>query len=76
MNLESQEYWILNNLVFQNFHVWRNTELFRLFSRLGITQNNSVILRKLQKQDDSGKIEILILILSVFLFYSNELSIF
>lgn len=68
-NLESQEYWILNNPLFQaisNFWGMRNNsdhfpdwEFYRI--ALYIPGNCN-------KQDDSGKIEILILILSVFLF--------
>lgn len=50
LNLESQEYWILNNLVFQAISNLENTELFRSFSKLRITQNNSVHFRKLQNE--------------------------
>ena len=75
-NLESQEYWI-----FEQFSIpaISNLEQYGIIPdifQIENIQNNSVHFRKLQKQDDSGKIEILknsdTIRFFYFLFYSNE----
>ena len=76
LNLESQEYWI-----FEQFSIpaISNLEQYGIIPdifQIENIQNNSVHFRKLQKQDDSGKIEILknsdTIRFFYFLFYSNE----